>query len=393
MELYNPTNAIEFPIVPTLRAGTPARQCSAREPKVSKSPRLGFTLIEMLVVIGIMLLMVGAAATLMQPASESRRAREAGRSLNVYCSNARNRALTNGRPCGVTFHCFSTTGPAFAMTVDQCETPPFYAGDTDASAAQIQQINAADPTTFSVRFTDAGPTTDMVKPGDTIQFNEQGYSYRITSTAAKTITVVLPSTPGAITPWPVGPTNWSIAMPYRIIRGPMKGIATPLQLPARVVVDLQWSGWGGVWLGTPYASGTYAMGDTVKYSDGIVYVSKHDTNTASPPTTADWEPLTDFTILFSPTGSADKIYCNGYGRQINDKIYLLLGRRDRVSNAFTAGNSNETTLANVQDAENALWLTVNPQSGVIATEKVAVSPGTVAASRTIAEQGQGMGGR
>ena len=64
----------------------------------------------MLIVIGIMLIMVAAAATLMQPASESRRIREAARSINIYLSSARNQAMETGRPCGVTFRNFSPTG-------------------------------------------------------------------------------------------------------------------------------------------------------------------------------------------------------------------------------------------------------------------------------------------
>ena len=81
----------------------------------------GFTLIEMLIVITIMLILVGAAATAMRPATEGRRIREAARAINVYLSSARNRAMETGRPCGVTFHHFHN--PAAGTTTFGDLTP------------------------------------------------------------------------------------------------------------------------------------------------------------------------------------------------------------------------------------------------------------------------------
>ncbi len=84
----------------------------------------------MLVVVTIMMILVAVGASQMRPASELRRIREAARAINVYLSTARNRAMETGRPCGVIFHCFGPTVPC-AMTADQCEVPPCYAGDTE----------------------------------------------------------------------------------------------------------------------------------------------------------------------------------------------------------------------------------------------------------------------
>ncbi len=64
----------------------------------------------MLIVITIMLMLVTVGLTMMRPDVEGRRIREAARSLNVYLSSARNRAIETGTPCGVTFHNFATPG-------------------------------------------------------------------------------------------------------------------------------------------------------------------------------------------------------------------------------------------------------------------------------------------
>ena len=101
-------------------------------PRPSSPPR-GFTLIEMLIAITIMVMLMALAATTILPATESRRSREAARALNVYLGSARNRAMETGRPCGVIFHRFGTL--ACSMSIDQCEVPPCYCGETEQSAA------------------------------------------------------------------------------------------------------------------------------------------------------------------------------------------------------------------------------------------------------------------
>jgi hypothetical protein len=75
----------------------------------------------------------------------------------------------------------------------------------------------------------------------------------------------------------------------------------------------------------------------------------------------------------------------------------LVGNRERVANPFVANNANETTFTNWQDL-NSIWVTINPQTGQITTEPVALSTAASAAAcivdaRQLAKQAQGMGGR
>ena len=331
------------------------------------NPRRAFTLIEMLIVISIMLIMVAAAATLMQPAGESRRIREAARAINVYLSTARNRAMETGRPCGVTFRNFPPAGsPGFALNADQCEVPPCYCGDTDASAATVQWSSAGG--TLTATLISDILTTGMVRNGDLIQFNCQGPMYKIvapddgngnitTAAVGGTLTLaVADPNQNPLTPWT---TTASQPVSYRIFRSPIKGGATPLQLPAAAVVDLEASGYGSDYVG-------------------------HQ----------------DLKVVFSPTGSVDCIYYAGTRIVVNDPIYLLIGKRERVKSRtdFLKNDTNDTTLANWQDLNN-LWVTINVQTGQIDTEPMATSDSastvddSIQAARGLAAQGQGMGGK
>ena len=78
----------------------------------------------------------------MRPDLEGRRAREAARALNVYISSVRNRAMETGRPCGLILHRLAnpngTPSPiAAALSMDQCETPPTFAGLSTGAVVQV----------------------------------------------------------------------------------------------------------------------------------------------------------------------------------------------------------------------------------------------------------------
>jgi prepilin-type N-terminal cleavage/methylation domain-containing protein len=387
----------------------------------------GFTLIEMMIVVGIMMIMIAAAATLMQPASESRRTREAGRAINVYLSSARNRAMQLGRPCGVTFHTFSSPGgPPFAMTTDQSEVPPCYAGETDTSAVSLSYSGG---NTVTAIFSE-GLVTGFARPGDEIQINGQGPHYTldttnstdgdgyITATGTASVTLTLSNSRGQLVPWPrPGDTpSRSQPMPFRIFRSPMKSTAAPLQLPTGAVVDFS----PDLSL-APWRSGTaYLVGSIVKYNKLVYYATRgKDPNTTPPPSADDinrgrepsssssyWKlaDSTDTTILFSPNGSVDSVWTSQYGtgatRQIvTNTIYLLVGKRERMLNALNDYKAEPVAAEkkNFQDLNN-VWVTVNPFTGAIATEPVAVSNSALEnmalnQSRSLAAQGQGMGGK
>jgi prepilin-type N-terminal cleavage/methylation domain-containing protein len=330
-----------------------------------------FTLIEMLIVVTIMMILVTAAATMMRPATESRRTREAARAINIYLSSARNRAIETGRPCGVMLRHFGTL--ACALDLQQCAGPPAYCGDTDGAAVRVQVTGTtANTVTVEATIDPAGTcTSSLIAAGDRIQFNYQGPFYRIITVTPATgnatlLTAVCDISPGQMVPWPTAAPFPTV--PYRIVRvptvnTPIMGGAQPLQLPAGAVVDLYGSGIGinGYWgtLGTPV----------------------------------------DVSILFAPNGSIESV-CVGANQpqRITDPIFLLVGRRERIQNAFVASNPNPDTFTNIQDLTN-LWIVINPQTGLVATVEVANSGAAtteadaVAAARFLARDVQSTGGK
>jgi type II secretory pathway pseudopilin PulG len=343
----------------------------------------------MMVVVAIMMILVVAGATRMQMSKDSRRAREAARTINVYLSSARNRAMETGRPCGVIFRVLANSGGTVpcALNADQCEVPPCYCGVSETSMATI---TATSPTSTTANVTFLSSSTNstpefllpsMIRLNDLIQFNAQGPLYAITGALSgsvdattgylsnvSSVAVTLADTNQVrMMPWTTAGT-----VSFRIFPAPMPHLASPMQLPAGSVVDLYYSG-----TATTDCAGTNTINTTSNAS-------------------------MDFTVLFSPNGSVDRIYYGSTPSPVTDAIYLMVGKRERVGLSPTfqsaPAKGNESSWANYQDMENALWITINPQTGLVNTEPVSAAstggvPITVSDSRALAAQAQGKGGQ
>jgi type II secretory pathway pseudopilin PulG len=353
----------------------------------------------LLVVISIMVIMMGLAATLMRPDLEGRRAREAARALNVYISSARNRAMETGRPCGLILHRFSAGVPA-ALSMDQCETPPTFAGLS--TGAVVQVIDATfnggayywpDHSTIlkvRVRYSPSDFGPNLVHPGDLVQLNGEGPYYTIlqkdsnsglalssqytdyplcaaggssdptsfdfsggTEDSANStwvgnhwLTLRLDPSYLQQTPWPKAGSSWPQTeqpLTFSVLRQPAKGAEAPLQLPAGAVVDLVWSGCNAPGLPpslSPALSGGATAGDA--------------------------------TILFGPTGSITSVSIANDPNspyQPTQPIYLLIGKREKIGANVMAGNTNPATMTNWQDLQN-VWVSINQQSGFVSTRAI-----------------------
>jgi len=303
---------------------------------VPSSPvRRGVTLIELLVVISIVVLLAAVTMPTIRPALESRRIREATRSLTAYIGSARNRALESGRSSGVAIQRFADL--TCAMVVDQVEVPLPYGGDTLFATTTVSVSGN------SLQFNAGGANV-----GDLIQFNYQGPYYPVTGGGTSDST----KWPFALSAVPPG----SRTVPYKILRRPVKSQATPLQLPAGAVIDLEFSGMD-----------TLPNGNFQDAAAPII-------------------------IIFSPNGAVDRVYYNGQVYPVTQPIYLLVGKRERVPSA-TAENG----IANWQDLDS-LWITLNPQTGMVTSNRIAVATGHIKPldlfeSREFARSAGNMGGR
>ena len=177
---------------------------------------------------------------------------------------------------------------------------------------------------------------------------------------------------------------------FKVIRHPVATSAAPLRLDSRAAIDLAFSGSD---TGDPSTSS--AASDTLSFQS---------VQTGTPPV-SDTTPIT---ILFSPSGELISTWVANTEWLYRNPIYLLIGRRDRVSliaplsppvpAAPTGISPAEDGLWNWQDANN-VWVTIKPSTGLVTTSEVKVPQttdpfgGTWKDSRGYAGQAQTMGGR
>ena len=356
----------------------------------SPAKRHAMTLVELLVVMGILLFLTVMVLPTLQPAAEGRRVREGARGLNLFFAQARNRAVESGRPAAVVIERMDVE-PRASMTLYQAEVPPPYGGDLVGSMVRVWVVDgptvgpaagqATDATVLHAQPSIAGDTFDvgLIESGDRIRLNYQGHWFRILGTPSPDVLVFETNLrAGQRIPWTDTP---STPVPFEIYRKPRKTIAEPLQLPETVVLDLQFSGTDGnlaSGLGHSFWHREDAYGDAALYEEIVN------------------NPVT---IIFSPTGAVDEILIgNDLVRahigtdsvRVRQPIYLLIGRRERIP------DGGDDVLMNVQDMTN-LWVVLNPRTGLVTTSEVAPIVDTPwedywMQSRSIARQFQTMGG-
>ena len=341
--------------------------------------RRGVTLIELLIVISIMMMLAAYALPKLAPMARERKIREAARSVSVFLSRARSRAIETGRPCGVVFQRFDTdtNNPLSnaATMLYQAEVPPPYAGDT--TSARVTMTGTSSPFTATLV---TGIQPKLLRRGDRMQINGQGPWYTIIAPDTHDVDgnpidndgdgtldgdgIIDGSDPTDPTsaigsldlsidlhyhnppPWPL-----TAQLPFKILRQPVRTIAQPLSLPVGTAVDLSTSGTDADDQGRMFGSG---QGDV--------------------------------TIMFSPNGSVSGYYykdVDGFHRErdATAPIFLLVGWREQIGRGPTAAfprpgihpkpfdpdnppDVDEEELPNWQILSN-LWVGLNSQSGLV----------------------------
>jgi hypothetical protein len=309
------------------------------------------TLIELLVVVSILLLLALIAIPAVRPGLEGQRTREAARMVNVFVSNARNRAEASGRPYGVEIERLAGL-PLASAVLHQVEVPPPYAGDFQDSRIVIQSSG-------SVTFPrlDSPYNPGLIRRGDMLKLNYQGHVWRIESITPDPDQVPDPPQPAPPVPrtWMCSstttvaqPTTPTEGVPFQIFRQPVRTSAAPLQLPRGTVVDLTWSGFA-----TP-------------------------TSRFLPAGPGDQSPVR---ILFSPNGALWRVWATGYpGVPPTEPVFLLVGRRQEVSLSVEEAlawptqpvtcSAEEPWRNNLKDPGN-FWITIQAQTGLATTADVA----------------------
>jgi type II secretory pathway pseudopilin PulG len=363
-----------------------------REVELAKRRRTGafpvrrpaMTLVELLIVVSIAVLLLGVAIPLMKPALEEGRLREASRQLNTYVNLAQARAAERGRPVALWIERLENN-PNAAQQVYLAESPPPYSGDIVGARAFFPAApdTSTDPWTMTVGFDAMSATLPaLAKPGDVIKFDFKGPQYPITFIGPGTITIALPRRNDP------RPQNPAAGLPYQIFRQPIKSMATPLQLPGDVILDLQFSGMG--WSGREFFA-----------------------NPSLPPPQLTQMEKNPVMIAFTPGGQVDHVAYGGMAYSATGVIHLLVGRVEKMADPisglgvagtlpFSATDMTATTYSeNIVDPAS-LWISIGHRNGAVSSAENAwlrQPVGTpnltdsLLAAREFAQSKQTMGGR
>ena len=387
----------------------------------------GFTLVELLVVITILLLITAATIPILAPGTETRRQREAARLLSTALSSAQMRAVTTGKPTGLWIE--REASSAYSATVlYECEQPPTYTGDSlGAQAVIARQGHNADPTIprahLDGRAYLSGATREYIDVGDILEFAYQGERYRITAISANydaqgrlaiDFANLKPDAtaryvdagrhagadnlietnddrwgPNGIDDPPPGgddddyqgpdgnggtsddPPLHRRILTYQIYRGMRKSGSTPIRLPEGAVVDLRFSGLDGDFGGRFFG----------------------ESNTNNPPGLQPWSAQGPLIVQFSPQGDLENVYSRGAPSlgTVPSSVHFLVGKRERIMDDNPTDRTDDLSdlLAeitsqfngdvrnlpderqlNFQDTEN-FWVTVQKGNGLATTSQVA----------------------
>ncbi|EAQ80001.1 prepilin-type N-terminal cleavage/methylation domain-containing protein [Blastopirellula marina] len=378
----------------------------------SEQNRRGVTLVELLVVVTLLSILLGIAATAARTGARGKKQREAARQVNAFIAGARTRALELGRSVGVEIVNNRPNEPQAGLTLFMVETPPPYAGDFTASTVEIRSMGTNSASlAFKVQAGGMPPLhpidstllldPDFVQPGDVVFFSYQNQPYRVTAVnptistnGYRLVSVEWDIDQPSPFPWYASGT---ITSPFKIYRQPQRNSVTPLQMPTGICIDLAFSGLGTTGYGTN--------------STGIASQAF-----AGTPTTEEYPK-----IMFGPKGGVDAYYWQS-GTSATavtasatlpvGNINLLIGRYEKViavtdlglpltnpANVLSLFTAPTADGSNIADPE-AMWVSINRLTGNIATTNngavstsVGSAPDAIASARRFAKQAQNISGR
>ena len=383
---------------------------TARRP----ATRQALTLVELLVTISIMGLVIAISIPMVKPMLASNKVKSGADIVAGFLGQARDRAIEEGRPVGVTFDRVLNYGDGVTFPYNgacvlmrQVAEPKPLSGFVKDVRVAVNCVNGTGQISFYAwqespplsgnwdwRLANVEATywTKLVKEGDQIQFNAQGPKYELSEGG------------GGFEINMTRPANLNLAPPvyetyqpalFKVFRKPQATkvaptMAVPVALPEGIVVDLDCSGMG--------------MSDGKQFYDEktLPYVGNSPCFFARDDfCAADETDKTSVTIMFSQTGEVDRVYYNDKPSNLgasgvipSEPIFLCIGIWERTG-FWDGGTLSEDYLPdpsvrNYHDMNN-YWVTVFPQTGAIRVNRVANTPvpyapfgGAVQASRKFA---------
>ena len=244
-------------------------------------PRAGFTLVELLVVVGLIVILLAMALFLVPAINTQQQATQAGTQLQQWIEIAKQRAGRDRAPRGIRLLAGSAN-PLQVTQLEYIEQPPdyFFGNNTNPTvnpttpgivsrAVSVPVLNLPAPATYWIKFEMFDPMTGLstssfvppnpvppqfvlprnlnakgamaaVQPGDHLELG--GNIYLIVGIAPKAPLFNTPSTDTLIVTSELN-TNVGLQVgyastQYRIIRQPRPIGDDPLQMPANIIIDL-----------------------------------------------------------------------------------------------------------------------------------------------------------
>ncbi len=368
----------------------------------------GFTVIELLVVMGIIVIVAAVTLPTLKTLLSGRKIAEAANIVSSYAASAKSRAIATGRPVALILDRTRYDGEAGLALNNVCtrisigDVFPAYTGDWAGAKGTLLDLVAVPGQTHEIGFADTieiplaqvatlidpstGVSTGMVQDGDLIEIGSSRERFFVASNSVSPAVELItggttpvvrihfnnPSETTGGTPMQEG----SLAASYlaagsqhsfRIYRRPSKSLAGGVSLPRGTCIDLNFSGFG--------PSGRDFSTDSIQPSGGTAPPPYPD------PPNSNYGPIY---IVFSPDGQVSSWYVQnrefdyaspvlqrGYPRGL---IHLLVGSMDKLVesprlNPLLATSDNEELQTNLMDGENN-WVTVNPYTGGIHTSSV-----------------------
>jgi prepilin-type N-terminal cleavage/methylation domain-containing protein len=191
--------------------------------RLTQNRRFAFTLVEMLVVLGIILSLAVMTVLFMPRIQEQQRVRQGADLLQGWLLMAKQRALRDRIPTGIRLQP-SGQSPSFVQDLQYVQKPDDYT----QGGISLWRANQA---TF-VGADLHGPAGDTVQPGDYLLVRGEGLPSLIASVNSST-TLQVASTIHAYPPQP------GTTCSYRIVRQPRPLAGEqPLNLPQDVIIDM-----------------------------------------------------------------------------------------------------------------------------------------------------------
>jgi prepilin-type N-terminal cleavage/methylation domain-containing protein len=326
-------------------------------PPVTCYTRRGMSLVELLVVVAILGLLAVTVLPLIANSSESRKTREAARSLVSYIARSQARVL--GRTEWGGFWLLPVAGTNYALDLITADVPQVFQGDdlrstvlgsgatwTISGSAIPVFVLRAHPLATSGSIGNAAVSGTI---GDLVRFDGTGPWYAMATTSGTVLTLRSGST--ALTPLLENANQTTLNTPwpaanaphtYELMRQPTRS-GSPLTLADGRCVDLAESGYDGSGGYQPFGGSPGAIA-----------------------------------VLFDGTGRLRQLMINGQRVTPTGGIFLLVGRPDRaISSPATIDSSDDSTGYNWQYADS-YWIGIDPLTGVSKIAECAV--GTTAAA-------------